>query len=80
MPASGDIRVDPLGVGPVGLDDHGVEAELLDQPAGEPGAFEIQLVTPVGRVSQEHETRVADQLQKGVVVSRLALEPVHPGQ
>ena len=62
------VAVDPVRVGPVGLDRDRGEAELVDQPAGDAGPLPVELVGAVGRLADEHEAAVADEVEERVVV------------
>ena len=66
--AAADEAVDAIGVGPVGLDGHGVEALLADQPLGDLRTLAIKLVRAVRRLADQDEAGVADQLQEGIIV------------
>ena len=66
--AAADVAVDAIGVRPVGLDGDGGEPLLADQPLGDLGALAVELVRPVRRLAEQHEARVADQIQQRVVV------------
>ena len=66
--ATADVAVDAIGVGPVGLDGHGVEALLADQPLGDLRPLPIELVRAVRGLADQHEAGVADQLEQGIVV------------
>ena len=62
------VAVDAVGVGPIGLDRDGREAFLLDEPLRDLGALAVELVRAVGRLAEQHEARVADQVHERVVV------------
>ena len=66
--AAADVAVDAIGVGPVGLDGHGVEPLLADQPLGDLRPLPIKLVRAVRGLADQDETGVADQFQEGIVV------------
>ena len=68
-PGAPDVPVDPVGVGPVPLDRHGGESELVDQPLRDAGTLTIELVRPVAGLAEQHDPRVTDELQQGVVVA-----------
>jgi hypothetical protein len=67
-----DEAVQPVGGGPVGLDRDGVEARRLDQPAGDAGALDVELVRPVRRLADQHAAGGADAIDQRVVVVRRA--------
>ena len=74
------VAADAIGVGPVTLDRHGGEPELLDQPARDPRALAVELVGAVACLAEQHEARIADPLEQRVVVAvgavqRLGIEP-----
>jgi hypothetical protein len=60
--------VDAVGRRPVGLDGHGVEAGLHDQPAGHAGALDVELVRPVRCLADQHAAPGADAIEQRVVV------------
>ena len=66
------VPVDAVGVGPVGLDGHGGEALLLDEAPRDERPFAIKLVRPVRRLTEQHDTRVADPMDERVVLRRIA--------
>src|SRR5207248_3613887 len=59
----------PVGVRPVGLDDHAVESLLGDETLGDSRPLPVQLVRSVCRFSEEDESRARRQLQQRVVVA-----------
>jgi hypothetical protein len=73
-PAPPDERVDAQCIGPVGLDDDGIEASLGDEPLGDPCAIAIDLAAAMRRLAQEHEARVADGAEERIPLALSAVE------
>ena len=71
-----DVAVDAVGVRPVALDRDGGEALLADQALRDPGALAVELVRAVAGLAEQHDARVADQLEQRVVVAGVAGERV----
>ena len=68
------VAADAVGVGPVALDGHSREPELLDQPPRDARALAVELVRPVAGLAEQHEPRVAHQLEQRVIVALAAVE------
>jgi hypothetical protein len=68
LAAAADIAVHPVGVRPVGLDGHGAEPQLLDEPPGHAGPGGVELVGAVGGLADQHEAGVPDQVEQDDVV------------
>src|SRR5438105_4836487 len=63
-----NITIGAISIGPILLDGHGGESFLLNQTLGDARALVIALVRAVRGLSQQHETRVANSFQQGVIV------------
>ncbi len=74
------VAVHPVRVRPVGFGRDGVEAELVDQPAGDPCPLPVEVVGSVGGLTDEDEVLGPDEVQQRVVVVRRARDRVGGGR
>jgi hypothetical protein len=65
-----DPAVDPVSIGPVGLDCDRAESLLLDEALRDERALPVELVRAVRGLADQDELRVPDQLQQPVVIAR----------
>jgi hypothetical protein len=72
--AAVNVTVDAIRGGPIGLGGDGNEAPVDDEPLGQLRAFAIELVRAVRRLADEHELRVADGVDGGVVIVGAAVQ------
>ena len=70
------VAVDPVGVGPVGLDRHGGESTFVNEPTGDAGPLPVELVRPVRGLADQDEAPVADEIEQRVVVVSSARDGV----
>ncbi len=57
------VAVDPVGVGPIGLDRYCGESTLVDQTAGDAGSFPVKVVSAVRSLADQDETPVAYEIE-----------------
>jgi len=70
LAAAADVPVDPVGIGPVRLGRDRAESSFLDQPACHLRPRRVELTGAVGSLADQHEVRVADQIEQHIVGRR----------
>ena len=68
------VAVDAVRVGPVGLNGDGGESLLGDQPPRDECPLAVELVGAVRRFAEQHDARVANVFEKGVILCWIAIE------
>ena len=67
VPAATDIPVHPVGIGPVSLGRDRAKSPVLDQPTRNLRPRRVELAGAVGRLADQHQLRVADQIEQHLV-------------
>jgi hypothetical protein len=62
------IAIDTVGVWPIRLHRYSGETFFLDEPFRDLGAVVVKVVRTVGRLSEQHDARLADELEERIVV------------
>ena len=63
------IAIDTVGVWPISLDSYGLETFFLNEPLRDLSTVVVKLVRTVGRLSEQYDVCLADQVEEQVVVS-----------
>src|SRR6266850_8299858 len=70
------VAIDAISVRPIGFHRDRREVFFLDEPLRDLGALAIELVRAVGCGAQQHDARVANQVDERVIVPGLAVQRV----
>jgi len=71
-----DPAVRPIRVGPVRLEGDEIEAALADQGPGDVGPQAARLVRAVRRLPNQHEPRLADEVEHASDIARTRTPPL----
>jgi hypothetical protein len=66
--------IDAIRVRPIGLDGDRSESLFGNQPPRDEGTLSVELVRPVRRFADQHDTRITDPFEQRIVLCRVALQ------